>query len=87
MDIQIHDNQKALAAYREATELDPSNADTWNKLGHVLLRTGDLGAAEAAYLKVEELAGGDKEWLAINFDAKRKLARAYFAARLPASRT
>ena len=63
----LHDTQKALAAYREATELDPRNPKAWNQLGRILKRTGDLGGAEAAYLRVDKLAGGDKKWLAIAY--------------------
>jgi len=51
----LHDTKKAIAAYRRATELDPENADGWNRLGHLLYRTGELDATEAAYRKVESL--------------------------------
>jgi tetratricopeptide (TPR) repeat protein len=47
------DNTKAdLAAYRKAVERDPDNADGWNELGRVLLRTGELAQAEEAFRKV-----------------------------------
>ena len=45
----LHDTDKSIAAYRRATELDPENADGWNRLGHLLSRTGALDEAEAAY--------------------------------------
>ena len=51
------DSQKALAAYRRATELDPDNVDGWNELGTLLKRVGDLDDAIAAYSK--ELALGE----------------------------
>jgi len=49
----LHDTDKAIAAYRRATELDPENADGWNQLGQFLYRTGVLDSAEAAYREVE----------------------------------
>lgn len=48
----LHDTEKALAAYKKASQLDPDDADAWNKLGHLLLRTGDLAGAERAFNKV-----------------------------------
>ena len=50
-----HDTDKAIAAYREAVDLDPENADGWNHLGHLLRRTGDLDGAEHAYGQVLSL--------------------------------
>ena len=41
----LSDTQAALNDYRRATELDPDNADGWNRLGQLLLRTGDLDQA------------------------------------------
>jgi Flp pilus assembly protein TadD len=49
------DTEKALAAYRRATELDPANAEGWNALGLLYTRTGKLGEAEAALKKVKAL--------------------------------
>jgi len=51
----LHDTHKALAAYRRATELDPENAKVWNGLGHLLVRTGALDKAAAAYRTVASL--------------------------------
>ncbi|XOF33538.1 MAG: tetratricopeptide repeat protein [Candidatus Electrothrix sp. YB6] len=45
------DTRADLAAYRKAVELDPDNADSWNRLGHLLRRTGEPEQAEEAYLK------------------------------------
>ena len=45
----LDNTQEALQAYRRATQLDPGNADGWNRLGHLLSRVGDLDAAIAAY--------------------------------------
>jgi tetratricopeptide (TPR) repeat protein len=49
------ESQKALAAYQRATELDPDNADDWNRLGLLLCRTGKLNEAIAAYQTVLKL--------------------------------
>lgn len=44
-----NDTEKALKAYRRATQLDPDNADGWNKLGNLLHRTGELNEAISTY--------------------------------------
>ncbi|HKF94057.1 MAG TPA: tetratricopeptide repeat protein [Gammaproteobacteria bacterium] len=51
----LNDPQKALDAYRRATQLDPGNADGWNALGILLYRTGNLSEAEEAFRKVLSL--------------------------------
>jgi tetratricopeptide (TPR) repeat protein len=56
----LHDTRKALNAYRRATRLDPSNMEGWNMLGALLMRTGALSDAEAAFRKVESLAKNTK---------------------------
>jgi len=63
------DTQKALAAYRRATELDPRSADGWNQLGSLLVRVGQLDDAEKAYREVEFLgsAANDKGLLAVAY--------------------
>jgi tetratricopeptide (TPR) repeat protein len=48
----LDNTQEALHAYRRATELDPDNADSWNQLGALLMRIGDLDEAIAVYNKV-----------------------------------
>ncbi len=48
----LHDTDKALAAYREAVDLDPDDPDGWNRLGRLLDRTGDLDGATDAYNRV-----------------------------------
>lgn len=40
-----HDNDRAIAAYRQALEIDPGDAESWNALGVALARRGDLPAA------------------------------------------
>jgi tetratricopeptide (TPR) repeat protein len=47
----LHDTDRALQAYRRAVDLDPDNVEGWNRLGHILLRIGELENAEAAYQK------------------------------------
>lgn len=47
-----HDTQKALSAYREATELDPDHPDGWNNLGQLFYRIGDLASAEDSLQRV-----------------------------------
>ena len=62
----LHDTKAALAAYHKAVELDPENAEGWNKLGHLFKRTGELTKAKDAYNKVLALAATlqDKSWQA-----------------------
>ena len=62
----LHDTQKALDAYRRATQLDPQNIEGWNQLGHLLKRTGQLEKAEAAYQRVLALSEkrNDQSWIA-----------------------
>lgn len=64
-----HDTQKALAAYGEATELDPDDAEAWNQLGHLQHRIGNLAAAEAAYQNILRLGNSveDKSLLAVAY--------------------
>ncbi len=59
----LHDTNGALTAYRKAVELNPDNAEGWNQLAALFLRTGELAQAEAAYRKVLSLgeAHQDKE--------------------------
>ncbi len=55
----LHDTNGALAAYRKAVELDPDNADSWNRLATLFLRTGELAKAEEACRKMLALAVGE----------------------------
>ncbi|MGR0480550.1 MAG: tetratricopeptide repeat protein [Candidatus Electronema sp. V4] len=52
----MSDTKAALAAYQKAVQLDPNDADGWNQLASLLLRTGELTQAEEAYRKVLALA-------------------------------
>ena len=65
----FHDTQKALAAYVEATELDPDDAEAWNQLGHLQHRLGNLAAAETAYQTVLRLGNNmeDQALLAVAY--------------------
>jgi tetratricopeptide (TPR) repeat protein len=62
----LHDTKKALQAYRQAVHLDPENAEGWNRLGHLLYRTGQLDKAADAYNQVNALGtmSGDQNMLA-----------------------
>jgi len=64
-----HDTQKALAAYVEATELDPDDAEAWNQLGHLQRRVGNLAAAETTYQTVLRLGNSmeDQTMLAVAY--------------------
>ncbi|MEY3220901.1 MAG: hypothetical protein RIT27_2258 [Pseudomonadota bacterium] len=46
---------ESLKAYRRATQLDPDNADGWNRLGTLFLRIGELDNAIHAYNQVLKL--------------------------------
>lgn len=65
----LDNTQDALAAYRRATELDPDNAESWNYLGLLLMRVGDLDGAIAAYSKVLALgeAHSDNQEIAMAY--------------------
>lgn len=62
----LHDTEKALAAYKKATQLNPDDANAWNRLGGLLLRIGDLPGTEHALEKVLALgnATADKTTIA-----------------------
>lgn len=48
----LHDTDKALRAYANATELDPDDPDGWNEFGALQLRIGELDAAIASFERV-----------------------------------
>ncbi|MGH8569106.1 MAG: tetratricopeptide repeat protein, partial [Gammaproteobacteria bacterium] len=62
----LDNTEEALRWYRRAVELDPGNADGWNRLGHLYQRTGQLDQAEAASRKAVTLgkANGGREAIA-----------------------
>ncbi|MBF0381064.1 MAG: tetratricopeptide repeat protein [Magnetococcales bacterium] len=51
----LNETKKALSYYQQAVELDPDDPDGWNRLGHLLFRTGEIDAAMAASNRVLEL--------------------------------
>ncbi len=57
----LNDSQKALSAYKKATNLDPSNPVAWNGLGRIQFRLGNLDESRQAFEKTLELAGNDKQ--------------------------
>jgi tetratricopeptide (TPR) repeat protein len=65
----LHDTQKALNAYRRATELDPDNVEGWNQLGNLLRRIGELDKAIEVYEEVLTLseAHHNQEGIAVAF--------------------
>jgi tetratricopeptide (TPR) repeat protein len=72
----FHDTQKALQAYKQATELDPGNPSGWIGLGLLFARIGDLDSAKKAYqsaLRIGEDTG-DQESVA---EALGKLGGVY----------
>lgn len=63
----LYDPKKALAAYKKAVALAPSNPAGWNRLGQMLGRTGYLKEAEKAFKQVLELSGTDESIQAIAY--------------------
>ena len=62
----LSDTTDALSAYQQASELDPSNPDAWNQLGHLYKRVGELGKSIDAYETILTLPEGtSNEWQAI----------------------
>ncbi len=53
--------EQALAAYRQATALDPTLAEAHLRLGHVLLLTGRSEEADASFARASAETG-DKRW-------------------------
>ncbi len=58
------DTQKALAAYKRATEFDPSSLSAWNQLGHLYYRVGELDKAISAYNTILDLSR-EIYWVAV----------------------
>ncbi len=75
----LHDTDKALEAYAKAVELDPDNAEGWNRRGHLLMRIGDLPGADEAYGRVMELGemAGDLTLIAATTGSKEGVASEY----------
>ena len=73
----LHDSEKALAAYGEAVQLDPDDADGWNQLGHLRYRIGQLDGAFEAYERVLSL-GNRIENKAIIASATGNLGNLYY---------
>ena len=59
--------QKALTAYTRAVTLDPDDAESWNRLGHIQMRLGQLEVAKQSYKKVLALGNqlADKGYIAV----------------------
>jgi len=54
------DTQKALSAYKRASQLDPVNPEVRKRLGYIQSRLGKLEKALQAFEQVHKLAGKDK---------------------------
>ncbi len=52
----LDNTQQALHAYKRATELNSNDIDSWNMLGHLYRRTGEMSQAISAYNKALDLA-------------------------------
>ncbi len=57
------DTKKALGAYDKAVEIDPDNAVAWIRKADLLMRQGQLDAAEKGYSKVVALGKADQPTL------------------------
>ena len=55
-----NDTEKAIEAYRRATELDPDNVDGWNQLGILLVRIDELDEAISVFQTVLRLGQENK---------------------------
>jgi len=53
--LALHDTPGAVAAYREATELDPESASAWGGLACALRRAGDIEGADHAQARAAVL--------------------------------
>jgi len=63
----LHDTQKAFNAYQRSTELDPDSQESWNQLGHLYRRIGELENAENAYMALLKLARTDRVGQAVAY--------------------
>ena len=61
-----YDTGAAIRHYQTAIRLDPENPDSWNQLGHLLRRVGQLEQSSQAYRNVLAIATrrDDTEWAA-----------------------
>ena len=69
----------AARLFREALDLDPSDAETWNSLGVVLARQGETSAATEAFGRALAIAPSHAEAhrnLAVVLDRRGRLAEA-----------
>ena len=57
----LNSPQEALGHYKRAADYDPADAGTWNRIGVLQARLGNLKEAEAAYLQALELGKRAKD--------------------------
>ena len=54
---------KALEAYKKATEIDPKNAQAWGDKGDLLFDMDLFGSAVSAYKKTSDLDPNNEDWM------------------------
>lgn len=61
-----YDTRAAIGHYQTAIRLEPDNPDSWNQLGHLLRRVGQLEQSNKAYRNVLAIATrrDDTKWIA-----------------------
>ena len=65
----LSDTEKAIRAYRTATELDPDDTWSWILLGRLYDRVGNLAAAEQAFQRARQAAertGNDRDLMVVD---------------------
>jgi Flp pilus assembly protein TadD len=70
---------EAAIAFRKAVDLDPTDAEAWNSLGVLLVRTGDAGKGIECFRRALRAAPGHSEAhrnLAVALDRQGRVAEA-----------
>ncbi|MCP3943738.1 MAG: tetratricopeptide repeat protein [Desulfobacteraceae bacterium] len=65
--VYFSNTQKAHEAYQKAIDIDPSNPFAWNRLGHILIRLGQIDKAKQAYSTVLKLSTKNKIMKSIGY--------------------
>ena len=75
----LNDTDKAIAAYEQATQLEPGDTWSWIFLGRLYQRAGSLAAAEQAFEKAREAAeraGDERDVMVAGGEPRGRAARA-----------